>query len=174
MDPQPSIAGDRFVLPRSVARPGVLALALLIAACGRPDPIPPTPAPPSAATFVAASFDLTWNAALDYFAEVGVPIARRDPGSGSITTERVVVDRSFAGEYADCGAVPSGSELDRILATSVVYTVTVRDDGNSSSVLATASWEAPDDGPPFSCETTRVWEDETQRAIKLTAEANRQ
>lgn len=143
------------------------------AACAQTRWVPPEPAPREAATFVSASFDLTWTAALDHFATVGIPVASVDRGSGLIVTERVAVGASDAMEYADCGSASSGDGANALLPASVVYDVAVQDDGSSSMILVTASWEAADPAAPFPCETKRVWEDEAQESIRLAAEVNR-
>jgi len=150
---------------------------LLFAACAVPRPVPPEPAPPGLATFVAASFDLTWTATLDQLATAGIPAASVDRRSGAIVTEEVAFGPVEALEYADCGARSGQSPAlrtagDRYAASSATYHIQVTDDGvSASSVLVTATL-APSESP-FPCETTRVWEDEAQEAIRLAAEVNR-
>ena len=149
-----------------------MTLLLVVAACAQPASSPPAPAPPGAATFVSASFDLTWNAARDHFAAYSVPVATIDRSSGEIETEGFPVAPADAMEFADCGAL-QGREPEPYLASSVIYHVQVQDEGRSSTVLVTASWYTRDPRAPFPCETTGVQEAEMQRAIKLAAEVNR-
>lgn len=151
----------------------LLSALVLASACSASSPsIPPAPAPPGAATFVSATFDLTWNAAVDHFAAYSIPLAMRDRDAGELETERVPVDPADAAEFADCGSL-QGSEPEPYLASSVVYHVVVRDENRSSTVQVTAAWETGDPRAPFACETTGVQEGEMQEAIKLTAEVNR-
>jgi hypothetical protein len=152
---------------------GCVALAVFATACAGPPPTPPEPAPPDIASFVSATFDLTWTAARDHLATAGIPLAYVDRGSGVITTERVAVPPSEAMEYADCGSAPGGAGAAPYLASTVVYDVAVMDEGSSSTVLVTASWNPEVPGGPFPCETKRVWEAEAQEAIRLAAEAKR-
>lgn len=164
----------RAEAPVRLASRSSLVLVLLAGGCAQqPRWAPPEPAPPDVATFVSAGFDLTWTAALDHFAIIGVPIASVDRGSGRIVTETVAVGASDAGEFADCGSVSGGDGADASLATAVVYDVVVQDEGSSSMVLVTASWEAGDPHAPFPCQTKRVWEDEAQESIRLAAEVYR-
>lgn len=146
---------------------------LVVASCVQPQAVPPEPAPPGGGTFVSASFDLTWTAALDHFAESGIPLATVDRASGRFRTERVTVAPSLAGEFADCGSTGAATNLAPYLAGSAVYSVAVVNEGSSSSVLVSAAWEARDPEAPFGCETRRVQEAEMQEAIKLAAEVNR-
>ena len=150
-----------------------LSLALLTTACAASQAVPPEPAPPGMATFVSASFDLTWTAALDRFAESAIPVATIDRASGELTTERVDVTPAEAIEYADCGSTGAPGNPSPYPASSVVYRVVVLDEGRSSTILVTASWDALDRAAPFPCETTRVRENELQEDIRLAAEANR-
>ena len=154
-----------------------LPALLLATACAQPQPIPPQPGPPGVATFVSASFDLTWTAVLDHFATSGIAIATRDRSAGRIEAAPRSVGLYDAIEYADCGSMPGGTGTgtvpDPYVANSVVYSVEVGDNGSWSSVLATASWDTGDPSAPFVCETKGVWEAEIQEAVRLAAEANR-
>ena len=154
-----------------------LPLWAFAAACASGSLIPPTPPPTGVATFVSAPFDLTWTAALDHLATVGVPTASVDRRAGVIRTGDASVDPTFAVEYADCGSRSrdggEGVDADPFRAASARYELEVTRDGSSaSSVLITAIWSG-DGGSPFPCETTRVWENEAQEAIRIAAEVNR-
>lgn len=152
---------------------GALPVLLLAVACGRPESIPPEPSPPARETFVSATFDLTWTAALDRLATAGISIADRDAAAGMIETDRITLDPSEAVEYVDCGARGTEAASEPYLAGGGIGLVQVEDDGSWSTVLVTASWDAGDPAAPFPCETTGVWEAELQEAIRLAAEANR-
>ncbi|MGD8280183.1 MAG: hypothetical protein PVJ80_07115 [Gemmatimonadota bacterium] len=157
---------------RAIPVAGCVMSALVASACGGPQPLPPEPAPPDAPTFVSTIFDLAWNASVDHFSAYSIPVATVDRDAGEIETERLPVAPDEAIEFADCGTVP-GANPEPILATSVVYHVVVRDEGRSSTVLVTASWDTSDPNAPFPCESTGVQEGEMQEAIKLAAEVNR-
>lgn len=157
-----------------MSRTGWWAAAVLIGAagCSSPEPVPPAPAPAVRASFVSATFDLTWNAAIDHFAAMSMQLAVVDRASGRLVTDRITVTPPEASEAADCGA-RGLQEREPYLADSVVYSVVVEDEGRSSTVAVTASWSTSDPRATFSCETKGVLEPEMQEAIRLAAEANR-
>jgi len=152
--------------------PWLAAVLIGAAGCSSPELVPPAPAPAVRASFVSATFDLTWNAAIDYFAAANLRLVEVDRTSGRLVTERIAVAPSEASEAADCGA-RGLQEREPYLADSVVYSVVVEDEGRSSSVTVTASWGTTDPRAAFPCETKRVMEPEMQEEIRLAAEANR-
>lgn len=62
-----------------------LALALPVAGCVVYEPVPATSTRP-------ASFDRSWNAALEAAQDVGISVSRADRGSGLITGRRHAAD----------------------------------------------------------------------------------
>lgn len=139
----------------------LLALApALLAGCAT---IPPAPAPVRAATQVKASFDQTWAAAIDHFAEGNVPIATIDKASGLIATPELRVGPEESLKYADCGGTKA---MGPYVATQAMYNILVRGDSARSTVKVTASWS----GGPIPCNTKGAWETETEAAIKARAE----
>ncbi len=162
------------------------ALVLVLAgACVSP-PVPPVPAPTRDATPVAASFDATWNAVIDHFAATNIPISTIERASGIIATARLSVTREDAMVFADCGGRYPAEDLETLqlsgvrlqrasmermfVASSVVYNVLVRGDGERSSVRVTASWDTDDPAAPFRCETTGQWESDMEAAVRERAE----
>lgn len=146
-------------------RVSVIVAAFLVSAC---QAVPPAPAPVRDATSVAASFDATWDATIDHFAENNIPIATIERASGIIATTELRVDSETAEESSDCGTGQGVSVDMRFHATSAVYNILVRGDERASTVRATVSWTNP--SANFECHTTGVWETRTEEAIRERAE----
>lgn len=143
--------------------PTRFSAALFLVAVSGCVPTPPAPAPIREATPVGASFEETWAAAIDHFAESNVPIATIDKASGLIATHQLSVTPGDAAEFADCGVSGLGAP---ILASSVVYNVLVRGDAVASTVKVTASWA----GAPTPCSTRGTWESIAELFIRERSE----
>ena len=129
---------------------------------------PTTQLTPRAATDVNASFDRTWNAVIDVFAERNIPIATIDKSSGLIATTALGIEESkdTTQEWADCGNLP---------ATRATYNVLVRGAGDRSTVKVTVKWVAWRSLGMFGedsreCVTKHVWEAATESEVKMRAE----
>ncbi len=119
----------------------VLALLAVLPMVGCFTP-PTTVATPRAATSVNASFDRTWNAVIDVFAEQNIPIATMEKASGFIVADAQFVgaDARQAAKWADCGTTYGGANP----ATAAKYNVLVRSvDDHTSTVKVTASGLVP-------------------------------
>lgn len=82
---------------------------------------------------IPASYDATWNALIDLFAERNWAIQNLDRSSGLITTDWMTIDE----KYADCG----GSGLATVQGTGVRFNVRVKnDDSRSSDVSVNATF----------------------------------
>src|SRR2546429_5928198 len=81
------------------------AVLLVIAACYSP---PTTTAAPRSAMAVNASFDRTWTAVIDVFADRNVPIRTLDRTSGFVATDELRVGSEGA-DWADCGSGAGGT-----------------------------------------------------------------
>ena len=121
-----------------------------------------------AATDVNASFDRTWNAVIDVFAERNIPIATIDKSSGFVATTALGVadPKETTQQWADCGNLP---------ATRATYNVLVRGTGDHSTVKVTVKWVAwrslgmfGDDSRE--CVTRHVWEAAVESEVKKRAE----
>ncbi len=77
-----------------------------------------------------ASFDATWQAALDYFAVNEIPTKELDKESGLIVTELTLTDETS--DFADCGAW--GTNVTVALPTGSVRLTVRAIDASSTSV----------------------------------------
>jgi uncharacterized lipoprotein len=128
---------------------------------------PTTVATPRASTSVNASFDRTWNAVIDVFAEQNIPIATMEKASGFIVADAQFVgaDAKQAEEWADCGTTYGSANP----ATAGKYNVLVRSvDDHTATVKVTATWAG---GGAYKCVTKGVWETDFEKSIKSRAEA---
>src|SRR5688572_25508871 len=101
----------------------VLTLGLAgVAACG---PYPPKLYPTPQPVPIQASFDDTWNAVIDRFAETLIPIATIEKASGLIVTDAFNFGRTIATDVADCGSDWMGTPVQATLAR---HNVRVRGD----------------------------------------------
>ena len=150
----------RFVARRLA----VGAVALCITGCvplvPLVPPTPPTKEAPRAGTPVAASFDKTWNAAVDVFALYNIPIRTIDKASGLIVAERMIVRDS---SFADCGKDGFGKV---IRPSALTWNVLVRADSAHTNVRANVFYESPS-GP---CSSLGKWESYFETNVKARAE----
>lgn len=136
------------------------SLVLLVAlACYQP---PTTVAPERAPMKVAASFDKTWNAVVDVFADRNIPIRTIDRSSGFIATEPLGVSEDEGPDWADCGS-GEGGEVSPVRA---IYNVRVRGDSSATTVRVTVRWSSAE----RECVTRGVWEGDAERNIAARAE----
>ncbi len=143
-------------------------LAMLLAAMVACVHGPTTQLTARAATDVNASFDRTWSAVIDVFAERNIPIATIDKSSGLIATTSLVISdpKETLREWADCGNVE---------ATRATYNVLVRGAGDRSTVKVTVQWVWFQSAGIFGetsrqCVTRHVWEQAAEADIKKRAE----
>ena len=63
---------------------------------------------------IEASFDDAWQAVIESFAEMNLPIANMEKDSGLITTDWEIYPRGKAGNvYCDCGGLGLNMEIER-------------------------------------------------------------
>jgi hypothetical protein len=150
------------------------AIILLAAACTYSAPA--SVAPERAPTTVIAPFDRTWTAAIDYFADLNVPIRTLDRTSGFAATEELTVSDGTSVEWADCGDV-DGTPVAPMRA---VYNVRVRGDSARSMVRVTVRWVSAhtdvwtSQTRGIDCVTTGKWELDAELAIQRRAEGRKE
>lgn len=154
-------------------RPFVIAAYALVTACAVATP--PAPPAPRTATDVSASFNKTWEAVIDQFANENIPIRTVDKASGIIATEVLQVPTNLDG-VADCGR-DMGVGL---RPTHASYNVLVRGDSAKSTVRINVRWTRTGMARGLStatvteeCSTRSVWEPGIEAKIKTAAEAKR-
>ncbi|MEO8703929.1 MAG: hypothetical protein ABI867_28020 [Kofleriaceae bacterium] len=134
-----------------VIRVGVVAASVLvaIASSGRQ---PSTHAVKSTTTF-PSSYDATWTALIDVFAERGWQIATLEKTSGLITTNWMEL-KDEAKLYADCGSPPLAS-VPRI---QIRFNVRLKEAAGGASVSVNSFFRRfdsnTDTDPPIDCEST--------------------
>jgi hypothetical protein len=126
---------------------------------------PPRTVPPDRTpTPVDASFDRSWDAVIDVFAERNIPISTIDRSSGLIATTPLSVGTDGL-VWADCG-----TEMDApLLPESGTYNVLVRGDSAASTVRVNVRW-APGPRSLAGCVTKGVYEAELEELIAAIAE----
>jgi hypothetical protein len=134
---------------------------------------PTTPVTPRDATPVNASFERTWRAVIDVFAERNIPIATIDKTSGLIATTVLTVEvpEDTAVAWADCGSATGGVWP----VTRATYNVLVRGDSVRSTAKVTVRWAFWRALGIFGvqtheCVTKHVWERAAEANIKARAE----
>lgn len=122
---------------------------------------------------VAASFERTWQAAVDMFTEQNIPIRTIDRASGLIATDGLNVPvNARSTSWADCGR--SGGAP--IRPTAAVYNVLVRGDSSHTTIRVTTRWVALTRDPltwawqTVECVSTGKWEDGAEADVKARAE----
>lgn len=121
---------------------------------------------------IEASVDAAWDAVIEQFAEVGVPIASMERASGFISTPNLNVPSSDpALAWADCGK----NGPSRIRPQRVSYNVLVRGDEQRSTVRVSARWQGTTKSVgqwvSVECVSTGVWETRAESDVKRRAEA---
>lgn len=137
----------------------------------------PASAPARAPVSVTSSFGKTWDAVIDYFASVNVPINAMERVSGFIRAERAFIplntkaERLATLEFATCGTVESFVVFpDTLYPSSAVYNVVVRGDSAMSTVLATAAYRSEGHRGTFECQSTGLFEHQIEDAVRSNAE----
>lgn len=150
---------------------GRIAIVVCLAVLGACASTPPGAAVIRSPMPVTASFDRTWTAVIDVFAERNVPIETLDRSSGLIVARPLSVPREDA-QYADCGTAMGLP----IPPSRAMHNVRVRGDSASSTVQITVRWEWVTTATSISaetaneCSTKGVWETMVERQIKERAE----
>jgi hypothetical protein len=132
-----------------------------VAACAYPPKSYPTPEPVP----IQASFDDTWNAVIDHFAETLIPIATIEKASGLIVTEPFNFGRTISPDVADCGTDWIGNPAQ---ATLVRHNVRVRGDSTGSQIRVTALFVG---GGEFRCTSKGRYEHDLMSIVKFEAES---
>src|SRR5216683_1655699 len=110
------------------------SLLLAVVACAHG---PTTQVTPRDATVVNASFERTWSAVIDVFAERNIPIATIDKTSGLIATRpaAVAAPQDTVRTWVDCGNAWGVYKF-----AYAEYDVLVRGDSVRSTVKITVAW----------------------------------
>src|SRR5687768_9485299 len=99
----------------------LVPLAAFSLACVQPGPLlAPPPAAPREAKPVGASFNRTWDAVIERFAEDNIPIRTAERTSGFLATAPMAVPASMNADadWADCGTAPF---IGRLYPTAASY-----------------------------------------------------
>jgi len=145
-------------LPRTCC---FISLSIIFVACATLPPAPPV----RADTPVAAPFNRTWDAVVDYFARSSIPIKTIDRTSGIIAAE----SSSLAGDNS--GFAVCSNALAHVPALGANFNVLVRGDTAQSIVRVTATWIGSGASQmDVRCMTTDLWEKQFEAAIKAKAE----
>ncbi len=145
----------------------ILMLAAVACAHG-----PTTQVTPREATPVNASFERTWNAVIDVFAERNIPIATIDKTSGLIATRSLLISAAedTVRTWIDCGDAWGVYKV-----AYAEYNVLVRGDSVRSTVKISAAWNFQQSMGMFgehkgNCVTKHVWERAAEADIRARAE----
>lgn len=84
---------------------------------------------------ISATYDQTWAAVIDLFAERNWAILNMEKDSGLITTDWMTLGADGPG-YADCG----GAGITTVRDTAVRFNVRVREEGARTEVIVTATF----------------------------------
>lgn len=153
----------------------VQLLVASIALTGCIATVPPAVAPARSATTVSASFERTWTAAVDVFADKNVGIRTIDKSSGLIVGDPVRVtmeDEMKPHSLADCGGNDVLSVRRYNQPKTATYNVRVRGDSTRSTVLVTVRWtgQVGKSSDEVDCTSRGVWEGGFETAIAKKAE----
>lgn len=138
------------------------AVTWLLTACAS---IPARTYPAPEPVTVAASFDRTWSAVVDHFAEKSVPIKTIEKASGLIVTEPMVVSQGYGRTIADCGQAFEGVPWDVSRAS---YNVRVVGDSAQTTIRVTAMFVP--ESEHATCNSRGVYERELMSFVKARAE----
>jgi hypothetical protein len=136
-----------------------------------PPTVVPVERPPQP---VAASFDRTWNAAVELFARENIPIEAPDRASGVLTSRDVIYTtgaKDTVAAYADCGIdYPNTPEWRAPrLPRRARFTAVIKGDSSRSSILVRAFFFRFDEHSAthddIACPTRGTFESRTEKAI---------
>jgi hypothetical protein len=152
----------------------LITLAGVSLACVHPGAVLAPPAAPAREPKqVEASFNRTWNAVLERFAEDRIPIRTLAKASGFVVTEQMPVPHSMNEEadWADCGTAPF---VGRLYPTAASYNILVRGDSTRATIKASVRWTTPVGSEEYTadreCTTTGNWEAALEEGIAARAE----
>jgi hypothetical protein len=139
---------------------------LLVCGCGTPartTPIKRGPMP------VNASFDRTWNAAIDMFAKWNIPVPNQDRKAGMMASVGVLVTGADS-TWADCGRTQGGDQGRPQLPNVGRYVATIKGDSVASSIQVTPTWVSGSGAIVKDCVSRGIWESQFERDVKAKAE----
>lgn len=142
------------------------AALLISVACSQ---APPQTYPSPELATVDASFERTWSAVIDHFAEKAVPVRTIEKASGLIVAEQMTVATEYGRTIADCGTSAVGIPWDVLSAS---YNVRVHGDSLRSTVRVTAVFR-PEVASTFPCNSRGVYERDLMAFVKSRAEGRR-
>lgn len=157
-------------IPR-LPRPLSVMLLALAGGCATTISTVP-PAPERSAQAVSASFDRTWDATIDVFANRNTPVATLDRSSGLIMAQPLTVSPLDARKWANCPVVETSFSRFDYIARRADFSVLVRPTEAGTTVRVSARWVGAAYGTEVAmdCQSTGVWESEFERMIKSAAE----
>jgi hypothetical protein len=139
---------------------------LLVASCGTPArtaPIKRTGTP------VNASFDRTWDAAVETFATWNIPVPNQDRKSGMMASVGVLVTGADS-TWADCGRTQGGDQGRPQLPNVGRYVGTIKGDSVSSNFQVTVTWVSGSGAIVKDCVSRGLWESKFEAEVKAKAE----
>lgn len=128
--------------------------------------VPPRTYPSPEPAQIAASFERTWSAVIDHFAEKSVPIRTIEKASGIIVAEQLSVSSGYGQVIADCGVNVVGVPWDVLSAS---YNVRVQGDSTKSTIRVTAMFR-PEIASTYPCNSRGAYERELMDFVKARAE----
>lgn len=134
-----------------------------VAACSQ---VPPRTYPSPEPATISASFERTWSAVIDHFAEKSVPIRTIEKASGIIVAEQLSVSSGYGQVIADCGMTAVGIPWDVLSAS---YNVRVQGDTVRSTIRVTAMFR-PEIASTYPCNSRGNYERELMDFVKARAE----
>jgi hypothetical protein len=139
------------------------------------------PLPEPRPTQVHASFNKTWNAAVNYFAESGILLDTTERSSGVIRADAATMPRdkshfglcdgnSMLDSYWEAHGGWRWSRTSEARPVGAPFTAIIHGDSTRTTVRITADW-IDANGKEVKCsKTTNSWEQQTEAAIKTKAE----
>jgi hypothetical protein len=126
---------DRAMRIQETARAAVVFGGCIAAIASATAPKPPPTGEVQRSQTIVGTFDGTWNAIVDLFAERDWKIDKLDKPSGLITTDWMSLSESDAVAFADCGTAPMANNT-----TAVRFNVVVREAAGGTSVIVNTTF----------------------------------
>lgn len=128
---------------------GILVIAgILVMGCRY---VPPTSSPSPEELPTGGSFDATWSAVIDYFAEHKIPVKTLERASGFVVAEYLWNDDTRVLGSADCGRRGNTGFAPDV----ATFNVRVKPAGREATIRITTDYARAD---RKRCESTGVWE----------------
>ena len=137
-----------------------------VAGCGTP---PRTTPIKREGTAIHASFDRTWDAAVQVFANWSIPVPNQDRKAGMMASVGVLVTGADS-TWADCGRTQGGDQGRPQLPNVGRYVGTVMGDSVSSTFQVKPTWVSGSGAIVKECISRGIWEAKFESDVKAMAE----